>query len=126
MGYFALARYNPGGGLDTTFAGTGKRIFSLTRNMDSAALDVLVQSDGKIVAVGRTYNGADYDFALVRLKSNGGFDTSFSGDGKLAIEFGANDRGGALTLQPSDGKYVLAGQTDDGTESDFALTRVLP
>ena len=126
LGYFALARYNPGGSLDTTFAGTGKKVFGLVPNMNSGAGDVLIQSDGKIVAMGRAYNGTDDDFALVRLKSGGAFDTSFSGDGKVTVNFGGDDRGNALTLQPSDGKYVLVGHTNDGAQTDFALARVLP
>jgi uncharacterized delta-60 repeat protein len=126
MAYVALARYNPGGAPDTTFAGTGQKVFSLVPNKSSAAYDVFVQSDGKIVLIGRTDNGVDSDFALVRLKTGGAFDISFSGDGKVIVNFGGDDRGNALALQPSDGKYVLAGWTYDGTQRDFALARVLP
>ena len=48
---FALARYNPNGSLDTSFAGDGK----LTTDFGgapSAPTAVAIQADGKIVAVG--------------------------------------------------------------------------
>ncbi len=43
-----------------------------------------LQGDGKIVAVGH----AGGDFAVVRYNPNGSLDTSFSGDGKQATDFG--------------------------------------
>jgi uncharacterized delta-60 repeat protein len=94
--------------------------------MNAFAADVLIQPDGKLVVMGAASNGTDNDFALVRLNSGGGFDTTFSGDGKVIVDFGGDDNGSAIALQPSDGKYVLAGQTHDGTQRDFAVARVLP
>jgi uncharacterized delta-60 repeat protein len=124
---FALARYNTDGSLDTTFNGTGRRVFSITPGMDSHANDVIVQPDGMIVVIGTTKNGSGFfDFALARLLSTGGFDTTFSGDGKVIIDFGGNDYVLAIALQPLDGKYILGGATHDGTQYDFALARVLP
>lgn len=123
---FALARYNVNGSLDTTFNGSGKKVFGFVPNMDSWAGDVLIQPDGKIVALGGAHNGTDDDFALVRITSAGGFDATFGSDGKVVVDFGGNDNGAALALQPADGKYVLAGHTNDGTQRDFAAARVLP
>lgn len=123
---FALARYNVNGRLDATFNGSGKRVFSIFPNRNSGASNLIVQLDGKIVVTGTAYNGIDDDFALVRLKSGGGFDTTFSGDGKVVVNFGGDDSGFALAIQPSDGKYVLAGRADDGAQRDFAVARVLP
>ena len=87
---------------------------------------LISKSDNKIVLVGSANNGGLFDFALVRLNSTGAFDTTFSGNGKLTIDFGGDDFGLTLALQPSDGSYLLGGYTDDGTQRDFALTRVLP
>ena len=120
--YFAIARYNANGSLDTTFNGTGKKAFSVIPGVSSRANHVIVQSNGMIVMMG----WAGTDFALARLNPAGVFDTTFSNDGKFTIEFGGYDFGGALALQPLDGKYVLAGSTGNGTQSDFALARVLP
>ena len=86
--------------------------------------------NGKIVAMGTADNGfgtGSLDYALVRLNTNGSLDTTFSGNGKVTVDFGGGiDRGSALALQPSDGKYVVAGYTFDGAQTDFALARVLP
>ena len=121
--FFAIARYNINGGLDTTFNGTGKKVFSIRAGEFSAAYDV-IPANNKIVVLGHS----NIDFALVRLNSGGTFDAFFSGDGKVTIDFGSGSSsvGRALALQPSDGKYVLAGNFVDANGRDFALARVLP
>ena len=119
----AIARYNTNGSLDTTFNGTGKKVFSVIPGAFSVATDVIIESNGKIVVLAFTPG----DFALVRLKPGGAFDTAFSGDGKVTISFGGSDLADALAVQPLDGKYVLAGYTDSIMHrNDFALARVLP
>ena len=127
-GLFALARYNANGNLDTTFNGTGRKTFALIAGKTSSGRDVVVQSDGKIVAIGFVSGASSKEFALARLNSGGSFDTTFSGDGKVTVDFaGGDDFGLALAVQPSDGKYVLAGYTiDSAFQSDFALARLLP
>src|SRR5262245_13218165 len=49
---FVVARYNPNGGLDTTFSADGKLKTAFAN--PSEALGVTFQSDGKIVIVGQT------------------------------------------------------------------------
>lgn len=122
----ALVRYNKNGSLDTTFNGTGKLVFSVLSGLDSQANDVIVQSDGKIVLLGATNNTdtSSFDFALVRLNSDGTFDTAFSDDGIALIDFGGDDYGNGLALQ-IDGNYVLAGFINDSVQKDFAVSRVL-
>jgi len=124
--YFAVARYTTTGGLDTTFRSTGKFAFSVLSGSDSSTSDVLVLANHKIVITGSAKNGSLSDFALVRLNGNGDFDTTFNGNGKVTIDFGGDDFGLGIGLQPSDGSYVLAGYTDDGSQRDFALVRILP
>jgi len=119
----ALARYGIDGSLDTTFNGTGKKIFSIVTGKNSSARDAIIQSDGKIVVAG-SFNSDD--FAVVRLNSGGNLDTTFSGDGKVTINFGGFDSGVTLALEPSDDKYVVAGSINTGADGDFALARVLP
>src|SRR5687768_16600132 len=108
-GYFVIVRYNTNGSLDTTFNGTGKRLFNFMPGGSSYASDVIVQTNGNILVLGGTNFGGDDDFALVRLNSNGNFDTTFSGDGKVTVDFGGQDDGYALALEPLDGKYVVGG-----------------
>ncbi len=66
----AVVRLLPNGNLDTTFAGTGKRVVDLNHGPggdDDEALG-LALSDGRPVVVGATeYNGADDDFFVLRV-----------------------------------------------------------
>lgn len=135
--YFAVARYKTNGSLDATFNGTGKRVFSIIPGFRSFASDVIVQSNGKIVVLGTTDNTSyvlNKDFALVRLNNAGGFDNTFSQDGRVIVSYDDNDwgpydYGTALARQPLDGKYVVGGYINSYQSSvygDFALARVLP
>jgi uncharacterized delta-60 repeat protein len=119
---FAVVRYNTNGSLDTSFNGTGKvttPVLSSDDNASSAAL----QSDGKIVVAGRSSNGANFDFALVRYNTGGSLDTSFDGDGKVTTPIGSGfDEASSVAIQP-DGKIVAAGSSNNGSSFDFALAR---
>ena len=120
---FGLARYNTDGSLDTSFDTDGKLITNIGSS-DDLAFAMAVQSDGKIVAAGRSSNGSNYDFALARYNANNGsLDTSFSTDGKVTTAIGSgNDYGYAMAVQ-SDGKIVVAGISNNGNNDDFALAR---
>ncbi|MEJ7665424.1 MAG: delta-60 repeat domain-containing protein [Hymenobacter sp.] len=74
------------------------------------ASSVAIQSDGKIVAAGYSYNdGTDDDFAVVRYNPNGTLDTSFNGTGKVVTPVGSSgDCANSVAIQ-SDGKIVAAG-----------------
>ena len=81
---------NADGSLDTSFDTDGK----ITTAIGSAAdygRSVAIQSDGKIVAAGHSYNGSDDDFSLARYNTDGSLDTSFDTDGKVTTGFDASD-----------------------------------
>ena len=110
------------GDLDTSFDSDGK-VTTEVGSTNDFARSVAIQSDGKIVAAGVSYNGNDDVFALVRYNTDGSLDTSFDTDGKVTTDFGsANDFARSVTIQ-SDGKIVVAGYSDDGSNDDFALVR---
>jgi uncharacterized delta-60 repeat protein len=119
-----LARYNPGGSLDTTFGGDGKVTTDFTPTGESGRT-VVLQPDGKIVVTGVAgLGGPNPRFALARYNSNGTLDATFSGDGKVTTDFTpGDDEGFGLVLQ-SDGKIVVAGEAGlGGPNSRFALAR---
>jgi uncharacterized delta-60 repeat protein len=119
---FALARYNLDGSLDSSFASNGKVTTDLFTNRAEANA-VQLQADGRIVAAGFSYNGSNDDFAVVRYNTNGTLDSTFGSGGKVTTPIGtARDDANALAIQP-DGKIVLAGASDTGSYSDFALAR---
>ncbi len=123
---FALARYNPDGTPDTTF-GNGGQVSTDFAGVEDDAFAVLIQPDGKIVAVGSANDAVtSYDFAAARYLSNGAIDTTFGVGGKVRTDFGDNDfdRANAAVLQP-DGKIVAAGFaiSHSGGVENFALAR---
>lgn len=125
----ALARYNPGGGLDSTFSGDGKKITHFGGRGSSKG-GLAIQSDGKIVVAGRLFNGIDSNFLVLRYNTNGSLDTTFSADGWFSFGFGAGrqDYAYALDIQDSDGKIVVAGYSINPADNlgDFAIARLNP
>ena len=124
-GDFAITRYHSNGSLDQSFGNGGKTIHSILGQM-SEANAVVIQTDGKIVVAGYSYNQfTDRDFALARYHPDGSVDASFDGDGVAITDFSFHfDMVHAIALQP-DGKIVAVGE-GDGTGSDsslFALAR---
>ena len=117
--FFALARYNRDGSLDTNFDGDGK-VTTDFGGFDQA-LEIAIQPNGSIVTAGRTVASGttgDDDFALARYNRDGSLDTSFEGDGKVTTDFGASDQAFGVAIQPNR-KIVAAGFAGD----DFALAR---
>jgi uncharacterized delta-60 repeat protein len=123
---FALARYNPDGTADATF-GNGGQVSTDFVGLEDDAFSVLIQPDGKIVAVGSANDPATYyDFAAVRYLSNGTVDTTFGVAGKVQTDFGDQnfDRARSAALQP-DGRIVAAGFaiSHGGGVQNFAVAR---
>jgi uncharacterized delta-60 repeat protein len=100
---FALARYNANGTLDPTF-GTGGTVLTSFGGPLSAAADVAVQPDGKIVAVGI----AGSDFGTARYNANGTLDSAFGVGGLVTTDFGGSEQANGVALQP-DGKIIVVG-----------------
>jgi uncharacterized delta-60 repeat protein len=111
-----VTRHNGDGSLDAGFSGDGRQFASL--GPDTAAVDVAIQTDGKIVVAARTAVG-DFEsaFGLLRFDADGSPDTTFSDDGRtVTSSFGPAPGGGtygagpaaAMALQ-TDGKIVVVG-----------------
>ena len=112
------------GDLDPTFSGGGKLTDGVSYGTDGGSA-VAIQPDGKIVAAGHSKNGFRSDFALVRYNADGSLDTSFDSDGKVTTSIGTSDFASAVAIQP-DGKIVAAGNSYNGSDSEFALVRYKP
>jgi uncharacterized delta-60 repeat protein len=122
---FVVARYNGDGSPDPSFGTAGKVTTDFGGALFDAAFGVALQSNGKIVAAGGTFNGFGppaADFALARFGADGSLDAGFDSGGKVTTDFGGFDVASGLALQ-ADGKIVAAGQ--GGSGSDFALARYL-
>ncbi|MDO8750984.1 MAG: hypothetical protein Q7K03_07560 [Dehalococcoidia bacterium] len=117
---FALARYNANGSLDTSFDADGKVTTDFGGN--NFGQSVAIQSDGRIVAAGRSGAFPNYDSALARYNADGSLDASFNTGGKVTTDFGGNDFGYSVAIQ-GDGRIVVAGHSDVGGTADFAVAR---
>lgn len=104
----ALTRYDDDGSLDTSFDGDG--IVTLAIGSDaSPAVDLLIDPNGRLVAVAPATFQADADLTVIRLNSDATFDTSFDTDGIAAVTVGnSGEAPFALALQ-DDGKFVVGG-----------------
>lgn len=103
---FGIARYNPDGSLDTTFAGDG------TTTLDFGGQDgahaVAIQPDGKVVAAGGTSAWPD-GIAIARFATDGTLDTGFGGTGAVKTVAGPCASAFGIALQ-SDGRILVTGR----------------
>jgi uncharacterized delta-60 repeat protein len=126
---FAVWRYNVDGTLDTTFGNSdadgiaGMATVDVTPGQPDFALDMAVDSLGRIVAVGRAGNGVDA--AVVRLTAAGALDTSFSGDGIATTSSGTDEwQINSVAIDAND-FIVVAGYVDQSIVGgdDFLVLR---
>lgn len=105
---FALARYNTDGNLDQAF-GSGGIVRTDFFGDEDHISSIALQSDGKIVAVGKARSGAVSYFGVVRYNTDGSPDGTFGAGGKLVTSFaGYGDNAHAVVIQP-DGKILVGG-----------------
>lgn len=128
---FAVSRLNANGSLDATFNGTGLKTiaFNLGGGNDDEAGGVAVQTDNKIIVSGFAQTAANsFDFAIVRLNTDGSLDASFNSTGKQIVGFGlgGNNKDAARTVAlQKDGKIVVAGYAERlAPNYDFAAIRL--
>jgi uncharacterized delta-60 repeat protein len=116
----AVRGFAAAGDLDPSFDGDGKSSTKVSTNDFSfdEAKAVLVQPDGRIIAVG----DSDGRIALVRYLTNGSLDPDFGTGGIVTTMLAQNDNfyvNGAA-LQP-DGKIVVVGQVNIATPPSVDL-----
>jgi uncharacterized delta-60 repeat protein len=132
---FTVARYNPNGSLDSSFAGgTGYEVildpnFTYPHDMAQA---VVIESDGKPIIVGNSYYAPNPCYSqVVRLNVDGSPDTTFGNGGFVDTAVGTTVTGGtysrfsAVAIQP-DGKIDAAGMAESVSGNKFTLARYLP
>jgi uncharacterized delta-60 repeat protein len=113
-----ITRYNTNGTADLSFDGDGILIEGI-KQASTFYTCTAVQQDKKIIAAGYAWNGANYDFAIARYKTNGTLDSTFSNDGIQTTDFAAgDDKINAMVLQP-DGRIIVVGASGD----NFGIAR---
>jgi uncharacterized delta-60 repeat protein len=101
FGTSALIRLDSDGSIDETFGNAGK--FIPGRNLGSIT-SLTILPDGKLLA--GSYEGATGHFAVMRLNSDGSYDTTF-GDAGLAVA--QYFQGSAIALLPTPNGQIMAG-----------------
>lgn len=124
---FAIARLDESGNLDPAFAGDGKRFveFGETGHENDFAFDLFVQPDSNIVVVGSEESDfLGWEFAIIRLNSDGTLDDDFDGDGKRTFDLGDNDDAYAVAMD-LDWRSIMVGRSTDFVGPDaIALARL--
>lgn len=119
---FALARFSSTGSLDTTFDTDGKLTTNFTTDLD-AARDLVIQSDGKLVAFGFMTTNGIRKVAAARYNSNGGLDSSFGTSGKALNLYD----GEARSARPmANGYFFTANSAEFGENKDMTSLIVAP
>jgi uncharacterized delta-60 repeat protein len=123
---FAIAKLRFDGSRVLSFARRGVRLVNLAPGADSA-YGLAVQDDGKPVLAGYASDGGRADWGIVRLRTSGALDGSFSGDGIVMTRFTpAYELAAAVSMQ-SNGRIVVAGRVHGpGGSDDLAVVRYLP
>ena len=122
---FALARYKTGGALDRRFSGDGIKTTSIGSG-DDYVDGVAFAHKGRIVVVGGTEDGDDYDVALARYKRGGSLDRRFSGDGIKRTRIGDGDDGAYAVAIDDRGRIVVSGTAEVEGNDATLLARYKP
>ncbi|MBK6545090.1 MAG: T9SS type A sorting domain-containing protein [Saprospiraceae bacterium] len=125
---FLLLRYKENGSLDSTFSTDGIAQGNFDGNFQSTPMSIALQKNNKIMVAGYIYNSlSDKVIGLARFNTNGTFDNSFSGDGKLLTYVNKpgnnNDDVAKAIVMTSNGKIWLTGESDVNFGNDIVLIR---
>lgn len=86
---------------------------------------ISVQSDGKMLLAGASYDEKLVDLFIARFDRSGRLDTAFGKQGIISSPVGSgNDRVQAIAIQP-DGKVLVAGARHNGQDLDTSVSRYL-
>ncbi|MCB0356812.1 MAG: hypothetical protein KDD40_07380, partial [Bdellovibrionales bacterium] len=103
----------PNGTLDSSFGTAGRVVLdqlatTLYSGASDYATDVAIDSNGKIVVVGYSYNNTpNLDMFALRLNNDGSLDTSFNGTGKWAFDnAGGDDKAYGVKVNASNQIYI--------------------
>lgn len=113
----------PSGSLDTSFNGTGFFTTSTSPTVDYL-VDLALNADGSMVAVGQTEvtAGADNDWVVLKLRADGTADSTFGTAGVVTLSAGVGFES-ARAIFPDAGGYLVLG-TLSGTNADLGIARL--
>ncbi|MEM7256082.1 MAG: LamG-like jellyroll fold domain-containing protein, partial [Pseudomonadota bacterium] len=111
---------NPANDAPTFNTTLGYTTTVITGSSSAYAEGASIDADGRTLVIGRSDTG----LAVSRFNEDGSLDTSFSSGGTLDTDFGLSGVEGIdIAIQP-DGKIVVTGSFDNGTDRDFLVARL--
>jgi uncharacterized delta-60 repeat protein len=119
---FLLLRYRGDGTLDPAFTPVRTDL----SGGDDFAENLIVDTQGRTILVGRATSSTILDMALVRYLPDGTLDTAFDRDGVITADFHGRGEFGQDVALDAAGRIVAAGYTADGADTEFALMRANP
>ena len=116
-----LLRYTSVGIPDTSFGDSGKVIYSGPGfNANNFMRKIHVYPDGTILVLSTSFDGPWPTVFLAKFNSNGSFDTTFDGDGKLSTDLGPEQDCDATDFHIQAGGKILLGANCSISSSTFA------
>jgi uncharacterized delta-60 repeat protein len=120
---FAIAKLRFDGSRVQSFGNNGVRVVNLGPGADSA-YGLAIQEDGKPILAGYASSDGRADWGVVRLRTRGSLDGSFSGDGIVTTAFTPSYELAASVAMQSDGRIVVVGRVHGpGGSDDLAVVR---
>jgi uncharacterized delta-60 repeat protein len=124
-----VTRFNANGTLDTGFGTNGSIVENAVPSEDEVT-KMLVQPDGKILAIGRfgiaKIRDQNARFGLTRFNPDGTTDHTFGDSGKVSFIYGKASTGFYDARLQSDGKIVVVGTAVTDQNPDHVVMRFLP
>ena len=122
----AIIRYTAQGAFDSSFGPiiNGMEVTSSSQNCNFF-VDVVLQSDGKIIAIGsaRNIDNNNFEFLVVRYNQNGLLDCSFGNNGIVVTSLGTGDAFAKSIALQEDGKILVTGNVQWGDFKKFTTVR---
>lgn len=126
----AVTRFGPRGRLDPTFDEDGVAVMKLAPGAEQGFDGLVLQPDGRIVAVGSVRPHEAVDAVIprvvaVRLLVDGSLDASWGGDGRVVTRLPGGVSASGAVAQP-DGLIVVGATPDPFGDGAVAALRYLP
>ncbi len=119
---YCTVRYNTDGTPDIGF-GTNGMVITSVNTHDDYGKALAVQSGGKIVVAGSSsFNGSNFEIALVRYTTAGALDPTFGSAGLTTLRLGVTCHPTDIKIQ-GDGKIVISGYAFNGSFNYFVCAR---
>ncbi|TNE47689.1 MAG: hypothetical protein EP344_19535, partial [Bacteroidetes bacterium] len=86
--FLTIGLWAQAGMIDSTFGNNGVFLADFNSGGTDVLTSVLVQPDNKVVAVGNSRKGSNYNVVLIGLLEDGSYDPDFGTDGVVLSDFG--------------------------------------